>query len=82
MICNVPGDSNIADPLTKQLARAKHEGHVMSFGLRIMSDWDQYQWEIVSVSPSPNLLYLDIYFIYEALFIIFCFCAHLIDECP
>ena len=39
-ICKVPGDSNVADPLTKQLARPKHEGYVRSFGLRIMHDWD------------------------------------------
>ena len=39
-ICKIPGENNVADPLTKQLARPKHEGHVRSFGLRTMSDWD------------------------------------------
>ena len=39
-IFKVHGDSNVADPLTKQLARPKHEGYVRSFGLRVMHDWD------------------------------------------
>ena len=39
-VCTIPGETNVADPLTKQLARPKHEGHVRSFGLRIMHDWD------------------------------------------
>ena len=41
-----------------------------------------YYIPAVSVSPSPNSLCLYIYNIYEALFIIFMFCAHLFDECP
>ena len=32
-ICKVPGESDIADPLTKQLARPKFDSHVRSFGL-------------------------------------------------
>ena len=39
-ICKVPGESDIADPLTKQSARPKFDSHVRSFGLRIMHDWD------------------------------------------
>ena len=39
-ICKIPGENNVAHPLTKQLARPKHEGHVRSFGLRIMADCD------------------------------------------
>ena len=39
-ICKIPGENNVVDPLTKQLARPKHEGHVRSFGLGIMSHWD------------------------------------------
>ena len=39
-ICKVPGESDIADPLTKQLARPKFDSHIRSFGLRIMHDWD------------------------------------------
>ena len=37
-ICKIPGETNVADPLTKQLARPKHEGRVRSFGLRTMFD--------------------------------------------
>ena len=39
-IYKVPGEGNIADPLTKQLARPKFDSHVRSLGLRIMHDWD------------------------------------------
>ena len=39
-ICKIPGESNVADPLTKQLARPRFESHVRSFGLRVMHDWD------------------------------------------
>ena len=39
-ICRIPKENNVVDPLTKQLARPKHEGHVRSFGLGIMSDGD------------------------------------------
>ena len=37
-ICKVPRDSNVADPLTEQLVRPKHERYVRSLGLRIMHD--------------------------------------------
>ena len=40
MIRKIPRENNVADPLTKQLARPKHESDVRSFGLRTMSDWD------------------------------------------
>jgi hypothetical protein len=33
-ICKVGTDDNVADPLTKPLSQAKHEGHVVSMGLR------------------------------------------------
>ena len=36
----VPGEGNVTDPLTKQMAGPKHEHHLRSFGLRVMSDWD------------------------------------------
>ena len=39
-ICKIPGENNVADPLTKQVAGPRYEGHVRSFDLRIMSDWD------------------------------------------
>ena len=39
-ISKVASGDNVADPLTKQLARDKHEGHVRAFGLRAMPGWD------------------------------------------
>ena len=39
-ISKVASRDNIADSLTKQLARDKHEGHVRAFGLRAMPNWD------------------------------------------
>ena len=33
-ICKVGTDDNIADPLTKPLSKAKHDGHVVAMGLR------------------------------------------------
>ena len=38
-ICKVPTLDNIADPLTKPLARQKHDGHTRSMGIRGMPDW-------------------------------------------
>ena len=38
-ICRVSTDDNVADPLTKSLAQAKHDGHVRSMGIRYMLDW-------------------------------------------
>ena len=39
MICKIPTDDNVADPLTKALVQAKHDRHVRSLGLRVMSNW-------------------------------------------
>ena len=39
-VCKIAGEDNVADPLTKQLAKAKHDRHVRLFGLRVMPDWD------------------------------------------
>ena len=39
-VCKIAGEDNVADPLTKQLAKAKHDHHMRSFGLRVMPDWD------------------------------------------
>ena len=33
-ICKVGTEDNVADPLTKPLPQAKHEGHVISMGLK------------------------------------------------
>ncbi|KAK9128492.1 hypothetical protein Syun_017289 [Stephania yunnanensis] len=38
-ICRVPTEGNVADPLTKALPQAKHDGHVRSLGIRCMYDW-------------------------------------------
>ncbi|KAJ9547497.1 hypothetical protein OSB04_020040 [Centaurea solstitialis] len=35
-ICKIPTDENVADPLTKLLARAKHEGHASSIGMQYL----------------------------------------------
>ncbi|KAJ9545069.1 hypothetical protein OSB04_024776 [Centaurea solstitialis] len=35
-ICKIPTDENVADPLTKPLARAKHEGHASSIGMQYL----------------------------------------------
>ena len=35
-MCRVPSDDNVADPLTKPLPQAKHEGHVRSMGIRCL----------------------------------------------
>ncbi|KAK9141842.1 hypothetical protein Syun_011242 [Stephania yunnanensis] len=38
-ICIVPTEDNVADPLTKALPQAKHDGHVRSLDIRCMYDW-------------------------------------------
>lgn len=38
-ICKVATDDNVADPLTKPLPQAKHEGHVRSMGIRYIDKW-------------------------------------------
>ncbi|KAJ9545464.1 hypothetical protein OSB04_025171 [Centaurea solstitialis] len=35
-ICKIATDENVADPLTKPLARAKHEGHASSIGMQYL----------------------------------------------
>ncbi|KAJ9546970.1 hypothetical protein OSB04_019513 [Centaurea solstitialis] len=35
-ICKIPTDENVADPLTKPLARVKHEGHASSIGMQYL----------------------------------------------
>ncbi|KAJ9558542.1 hypothetical protein OSB04_013156 [Centaurea solstitialis] len=35
-ICKIPTDENVADPLTKPLAREKHEGHASSIGMQYL----------------------------------------------
>ncbi|KAJ9544649.1 LOW QUALITY PROTEIN: hypothetical protein OSB04_024356 [Centaurea solstitialis] len=36
MICKIPTDDNVADPLTKPLARVKHETHANSIGMQYL----------------------------------------------
>jgi hypothetical protein len=38
-IRKVHTDQNLADPFTKPLPQAKHEGHARAIGLRFSSDW-------------------------------------------
>ena len=38
-IRKVHTDQNLADPFTKPLPLAKHEGHARAIGLRYSSDW-------------------------------------------
>ncbi|KAJ9544716.1 hypothetical protein OSB04_024423 [Centaurea solstitialis] len=49
-ICKIPTDENFADPLTKPLARAKHEGHTSSIGMQRSSS--QSHGGAVAVYPS------------------------------
>ncbi|KAJ9541347.1 LOW QUALITY PROTEIN: hypothetical protein OSB04_027853 [Centaurea solstitialis] len=35
-ICKIPTDDNVADPLTKPLARVKHEAHACSIGMQYL----------------------------------------------
>ncbi|KAJ9535406.1 hypothetical protein OSB04_un001478 [Centaurea solstitialis] len=49
-ICKIPTDENVADPLTKPLARAKHEGHTSSIGMQRSSS--QSHGGAVAVYPS------------------------------
>ena len=37
-VCKVPGEDNVADPLTKPLAQAKHERHVRAMRIRVIND--------------------------------------------
>ncbi|KAJ9566722.1 hypothetical protein OSB04_002688 [Centaurea solstitialis] len=35
-ICKIPTEENVADPLTKPLARVKHEAHANSIGMQYL----------------------------------------------
>ncbi|KAJ9544730.1 hypothetical protein OSB04_024437 [Centaurea solstitialis] len=35
-ICKIPTEENVADPLTKPLARVKHEAHAVSIGMQYL----------------------------------------------
>ncbi|KAJ9560249.1 hypothetical protein OSB04_005409 [Centaurea solstitialis] len=41
-ICKIPTEDNVADPLTKPLARVKHEAHASSIGMQYLdTNWEQ-----------------------------------------
>ncbi|KAJ9541503.1 hypothetical protein OSB04_028009 [Centaurea solstitialis] len=41
-ICKIPTEDNVADPLTKPLARAKHEAHANSIGMQYLEASSYY----------------------------------------
>ncbi|KAJ9566176.1 hypothetical protein OSB04_002142 [Centaurea solstitialis] len=52
-ICKIPTEDNVADPLTKPLARAKHEAHANSIGMQYL---EASMAEASSNVPSAELL--------------------------
>ena len=62
-ICKVSTDDNVADPLTKAFAQAKHDHHIKSMGIRYMYDLAECKWEIVSDCTLRQLLDIVIYII-------------------
>ncbi|KAJ9541567.1 hypothetical protein OSB04_028073 [Centaurea solstitialis] len=42
-ICKIPTEDNVADPLTKPLARAKHEAHANSIGMQYLEANSQHK---------------------------------------
>ena len=49
-MCKVPSKENVADPLTKPLPLAAHEGHVRSMGMRCL-EMAKCKWETVGLMP-------------------------------
>ncbi|KAJ9538811.1 hypothetical protein OSB04_031544 [Centaurea solstitialis] len=49
-ICKIPTEENVADPLTKPLARVKHEAHASSIGMQYLDASSYYE--------IPNKYYL------------------------
>ncbi|KAJ9561641.1 hypothetical protein OSB04_006801 [Centaurea solstitialis] len=45
-ICKIPTDDNVADPLTKPLARVKHETHASSIGMQSKSESRKLEFKI------------------------------------
>ncbi|KAJ9547335.1 hypothetical protein OSB04_019878 [Centaurea solstitialis] len=56
-ICKIPTEDNVADPLTKPLARVKHEAHANSIGMQYL---EATRSQIVSVAVYPLLAVQDI----------------------
>ncbi|KAJ9562356.1 hypothetical protein OSB04_007516 [Centaurea solstitialis] len=49
-ICKIPTEENVADPLTKPLARVKHEAHANSIGMQYLDTMTSFK----SASWSPS----------------------------
>ncbi|KAJ9558089.1 hypothetical protein OSB04_012703 [Centaurea solstitialis] len=65
-ICKIPTEDNVADPLTKPLARAKHESHANSIGMQYLEANGSgfgnrfcYPLRTVSAHGSPTENYKD-----------------------
>ncbi|KAJ9545825.1 hypothetical protein OSB04_025532 [Centaurea solstitialis] len=59
-ICKIPTDENVADPLTKPLARAKHEGHASSIGMQYLDTSSYFMLSIINVLISFVVLHDEI----------------------
>ncbi|KAJ9545152.1 hypothetical protein OSB04_024859 [Centaurea solstitialis] len=51
-ICKIPTEENVADPLTKPLARVKHEAHANSIGMQYL--------DAIVPPPSPSRTYAEV----------------------
>ncbi|KAJ9561556.1 hypothetical protein OSB04_006716 [Centaurea solstitialis] len=47
-ICKIPTGENVADPLTKPLARANHEGHASSIGMQYLDTSTYFMLSIIN----------------------------------
>ncbi|KAJ9552405.1 hypothetical protein OSB04_016450 [Centaurea solstitialis] len=57
-ICKIPTEDNVADPLTKPLARVKHEAHANSIGMQYLDTNEAPTFSVPSKSTSdgPNAI--------------------------
>ncbi|KAJ9546872.1 hypothetical protein OSB04_019415 [Centaurea solstitialis] len=54
-ICKIPTDDNVADPLTKPLARVKHEAHASSIGMQYLDTMTSFKSASWRPSHKPRL---------------------------
>ncbi|KAJ9560493.1 hypothetical protein OSB04_005653 [Centaurea solstitialis] len=54
-ICKIPTDENVADPLTKPLARAKHEGHTSSIGMQYLDTSNTAEAVVVDADSQDGI---------------------------
>ncbi|KAJ9543849.1 hypothetical protein OSB04_023556 [Centaurea solstitialis] len=54
-ICKIPTDENVADPLTKPLARAKHEGHTSSIGMQYLDTSNAAEAVVVDADSQDGI---------------------------